>query len=108
MSDIIKKFKIFSKISEELKENMKLFEAIDEYNVLFVTNADNVYGFGHNNRTIKEPEILPELSSVKVKQFIAGVNFVLAINQSKHKTNTLFTKSIVCYHFSWTGLQLGK
>ena len=82
---------ICSKISEKLKNKIKLFNVFDDYkgcNVLFATTEDQIYGFGQNYRSccglghdsiVHKPELIPELCDKNVKQFFIGFNFYLAI-----------------------------
>ena len=51
MSDRLESFEICKKIPEIIAKQIKLFYIFDNnnnQNVLFVTNDDNVYGFGEN------------------------------------------------------------
>ena len=71
--------------------SIKLFHIFDDpygYNMLFVTNEDNVYGFGSNyfgvcgfghNKNVKDPKIIPELRDKNIQQFFIGIYFVLAM-----------------------------
>ena len=91
---IVNKFNVFSGITEDLKERIKLFHVFDESfgqkSVLFVTNDDKVFAFGSNewgkcgsgdSYPINTPQEIPELRGHKIKKFFIGENFVLAINQ---------------------------
>ena len=92
MSDLLKRFKIFSKISEEIKQGIKLFHVFDDkngLNVLFITSDDKVFGFGSNhsgccglghNSVVNEPQIIPELCHKNIKQFYIGEVFILGLN----------------------------
>ncbi len=83
MSNVLQKFNVFSKISEELKQKIKLFHNFGIYeqkSVLFVTNEEKVFSFGNNysgrcgfgrNKRVLEPTT------------VSGRDFVLALNQEK-------------------------
>ncbi len=46
MSDILQKFDVFSEVSDELKQKVKLFHVFEDVNgknVLFITNEDKVF-----------------------------------------------------------------
>ena len=58
-----------------------------EFNILFVTNDDNVYGFGSNQygscgfgheNKVSDEKIIPELCKQNVISFFNGHDFVLA------------------------------
>ena len=92
MTNIFNNFILFSQISEELKQNIKIFNVFDDwkgYNVLFITNDDTVYGFGSNqwgvcglghDKSVDSPLIIPELCHKNIQQFFSGLGFVLALN----------------------------
>ena len=92
MTNIFNSFILFSQISEELKQNIKIFNVFDDYkgyNVLFITNDDTVYGFGSNhfgccglghNTSVDSPQSIPELCHKNIKLFFSGYSFVLALN----------------------------
>ncbi|CAG2100538.1 unnamed protein product [Medioppia subpectinata] len=72
-------------------ELFHVFNDINGYNVLFVTNDDMVYGMGSNyygslglghNRAVNTPHIIPELCQQNIQQFICGMDFVLSINDN--------------------------
>ncbi|CAG2172498.1 unnamed protein product, partial [Oppiella nova] len=76
---------------------MKLFHVFndsnDKNNILFVTNNDSVYGLGANCKgclglghdiEVKTPQMIPELCDQRIRQFINGSDFVLAINEDNH------------------------
>ena len=92
MSEIIEKFEICSKISEDLKKKIKLFHVFDQGNVLFVTGDDEVYSFGPNGcgicglghtNAVNEPQIIPELCQKSIKQFFNGLKLMFALSQNK-------------------------
>ncbi|CAG2100757.1 unnamed protein product [Medioppia subpectinata] len=78
-----------------IMEEIKLFHVFDDkrgYNVLFVTNNDCVYGLGSNgggslgfghNLPVRSQQLIPQLCDKNIRQFITGVDFVLAITDSK-------------------------
>ena len=110
MSQIIQKFKIFTKISEDFKTRIKSFDIFDDSrgsNLLFITSDDQVFSFGQNssgccglghNRPVSEPQLILELSHKKIKQFFIGWGFVLAINENNH----LFSWG--CNHWGQLGI----
>ena len=93
MFESIESFKICSKITEELKTKIKLFNVFNDYkgyNVLFATTEDEVYGFGQNYKSccglghdsdVHRPQLIPELCYKSVKQLFIGFNFYLAITE---------------------------
>ena len=69
-----------------------ILDDINGFNVLFVTNEDNVYGFGSNrwgfcglghNKNVKDPQIIPELCKSNIQKFHNGYDFVLGITSDK-------------------------
>ncbi|CAG2161405.1 unnamed protein product [Oppiella nova] len=61
--------------------------------LLFVTTNDSVYGFGYNswgclglgqNKRVTTPQLIPELCGQRIRQFIIGCDFVLAMNEDNH------------------------
>ena len=95
MSELLNRFSIFEKISEEIKNKIKLFHVFDDIkgqNVLFITSDDKVFGFGSNyfgccglghNSVVNEPQIIPELCHKNIQQFFIGASFILALNSYK-------------------------
>ena len=92
MSDLLNEFKIFSKISDDLKKSIKYFHVFNGgLSVLFVTIDDRVYGFGWNSKGMLgfanenkdknkgEFEII-ELRNQGIIQFHIGVDFVIALS----------------------------
>ncbi|CAG2179016.1 unnamed protein product, partial [Oppiella nova] len=97
MSDILGKFRICDTIDTNMKNEIKLFHVFNDYtndkNILFVTNDDTVYGLGANNNgclglghenAVKTPQTIPQLRGQRIRQFINGSDFVLAINEDNH------------------------
>ena len=93
MSDLLNEFKIFSKVSVDLKKNIKYFHVFnDGKSVLIVTLDDRVYGcgdnvcgmlgLGHYNYVNREREI-NELTNQRIIQFHIGNNFVIALSANK-------------------------
>ncbi|CAG2162909.1 unnamed protein product [Oppiella nova] len=84
-----------AKIDKVIYE-IKLFHAFDDkrkYNLIFVTNDDQVYGMGANywgtlglghNQYTTQPELIPELCNQKIRQFVNGMDFILAITENDH------------------------
>ena len=95
MSELLNNFSIFEKISEEIKNEIKLFHVFDDIedqNVLFITSDDKVFGFGSNcigccglghNSVVNEPQIIPELCHKNIQQFFIGFSFILGLNSDK-------------------------
>ena len=93
MSKRLNRFKIFSKISEEIKQNIKIFHVFKEgKTVLFITSDDKVFGFGYNsygccglghNSVVNEPQIIPELCHKNIQQFFIGWTFILGLSGDK-------------------------
>ena len=95
MSELLNRFEICSKISENLKLKIKIFHVFydgNEDNILFITSDDEVYGFGSNdfgccglghNSVVNEPQIIPELCHKNVQQFFIGGDFVLCLTTDK-------------------------
>ena len=95
MSELLNSFSIFEKISEEIKNEIKLFHVFDDIkgqNVLFITSDDKVFGFGSNcfgccglghNSVVNEPQIIPELCHKNIQQFFIGWSFILGLNSDK-------------------------
>ncbi|CAG2173346.1 unnamed protein product [Oppiella nova] len=97
MSDILGKFRICDTIDTNMKNKIKLFHVFNDYNndknILFVTNDDTVYGLGANNNgclglghknAVKTPQTIPQLRGQRIRQFINGSDFVLAMNENNH------------------------
>ena len=93
MSELLNRFSIFSKISEEIKREIKIFHVFDDcferQNVLFITSDDKVFGFGYNtygccglghNSVVNEPQIAPELFHKSIQQFYIGISFCLGLS----------------------------
>ena len=68
-----------------------IFAKFDASDVIFITNSDDVYGFGTNeygrlgfgNETpVSEPTIIPELCGKGVKDIIFGQKFMIALTES--------------------------
>ncbi|XP_054158982.1 RCC1 and BTB domain-containing protein 1-like, partial [Oppia nitens] len=91
-SKILTKFDICSKIPENFRRKVKLFHVFDDefgFNLLFVTRDDDlVYGLGANwfgslglghDQAVDAPELIPELCHHRVRQFVCGFTFVLAV-----------------------------
>ena len=95
MSELLNSFSIFEKISEKIKNEIKLFHVFDDIkgqNVLFITSDDKVFGFGSNcfgccglghNSVVNEPQIIPELCHKNIQQFFIGFSFILGLNSDK-------------------------
>ena len=95
MSDLLNRFRVFSKISDQVKKEIKFFHVFNDtkgQNVLFVTKDDKVFSFGSNefgccglghNNGFKEPQIIPELCNKNVQQFFIGRTFVLGLTNDK-------------------------
>ena len=93
---VFNRFVIFGKISEEIKQKIKLFHIFDDIkgqNVLFITSDDKVFGFGSNcfgccglghNSVVNEPQIIPELCHKNIQQFFIGGTHILGLNSDKH------------------------
>ena len=86
-------FKIFTKISDDLKKNIKYFHVFNRGDsVLFVTIDDKVFGFGWNSNGMlgfghqievkSECEII-ELRNQGITRFHIGWGFVIAIKSNK-------------------------
>ena len=96
MSELLNRFKICSKISEEIKQNIKIFHVFNDKNgknILFITSDDKVFGFGYNtygccglghDRDVNEPQIIPELCHKNMQQFFIGWTFILCLTSDKH------------------------
>ena len=95
MSELLNRFRIFYKISEEIKREIKIFHVfydIKGKNVLFITSDDKVFGFGSNvfgccglghNSVVNEPQIIPELCHKNIQQFFIGNTFMLGFTIEK-------------------------
>ena len=93
-SNILKPFSIANKI-EILKSFIKYFYVFDDqkgYNMLFVTNDENVFGFGSNqygccglghNNEVNDPQYIKELCNKNVIQFFSGLTFALGLTNDK-------------------------
>ena len=88
--EILKSFTICnnSNINNFSIKYINIFDDQNGFNVLFVTNDDNVYGFGSNqfgscglghNKSVKDPKIIPELCDKNIQQFFNGFSFVLGL-----------------------------
>ena len=107
MSELLNSFSIFRKLSEEIKNEIKLFHVFDDrkgQNVLFITSDDKVFGFGSNcfgccglghNSVVNEPQIIPELCHKNIQQFFIGYDFILGLNSDKQV-------------YGWGGNSLGQ
>ena len=101
-SNILKSFSIANKIGI-LKSFIKYFHAfrdIKGYYMLFVTNDNNVYGFGINsygncgfghNNSVSEPKIITELCDKDVIKFFGGLEYTLALTND----NVLYAFGII-------------
>ena len=88
---VLKPFSIANKI-ELPRSFIKYFYVFNNNNaftMLFVTNDDNVYGFGSNeygccglghNKTVSDPQRIPELCKQNVISFFNGRDFVLTLS----------------------------
>ena len=93
MSELLNRFEVCSKISEEIKQKIKIFHVFYQgKTVLFITSDDNVFGFGENsfgecglghNSVVNEPQIIPELCHKNIQQFFIGVTFILGLSADK-------------------------
>ena len=101
----IEKIKIWKKIDENIKKQIKYFYVFYAYNIygficgsniLFVTFDDRVFGFGSNfggvlglghKNEVKEVTEIPELKGNNIKEFYNGFNFVIGVNGER---NALF------------------
>ena len=95
MSELLNNFSIFEKISEEIKNEIKLFHVFDDIdgqNVLFITSDDKVFGFGSNrfgccglghNRVVNKPQGILELCQKNIQEFFIGGTFILGLNSDK-------------------------
>ena len=92
MSDLLKEFTIFSKISDELKKSIEYFHVFNcGKSVLFITIDDKVYGcgvnkfgqlgFGHQNY-VKSVREINELKNKEITQFHIGLYFVIALSNN--------------------------
>ena len=89
-SNILKPFSIANKIGI-LKSFIKYFHVFRDkkgYNMLFVTNDNNVYGFGNNsygncgfghNNSVCEPKIITELCNKDIIKFFGGLKYTMAL-----------------------------
>ena len=84
MAEIFKEFDIFSKIDENLRKKIKIFNLFYlEQCLLFITDEDIVYElskYGHHLISSSKLHVIPELCHKSIKQFFVGYNFVLALN----------------------------
>ena len=100
--NILKPFSITERITI-LRSFIKYFYVFDDYdgyNMLFVTNDNNVYGygtnneglcgFGHNN-PIPDPQLIPELCHENVIKFFSGFTFAMALTSD----NELYVWGII-------------
>ena len=90
LSNILKTFSIAKKIGE-LKSSIKYFYVFFDklgHNILFVTNNEDVYGFGNNgfglcgfghNKSVSEPQVITELCDKNVIKFFSGFKFAMAL-----------------------------
>ncbi|XP_054167186.1 uncharacterized protein LOC128964580 [Oppia nitens] len=87
MCELLDKFKLCSKITEQTKLEIKLFHCIDN-NCWFVTNDDQVYGLGGNksgilglgdNNRVSEPKPIQELCGKGVVKFVTGFDYGLCL-----------------------------
>ena len=96
MSELLNRFSIFDKISEEIKRKIEIFHVFTDVfhrqNVLFITSYDKVFGFGSNhfgccglghNSVVNEPQIIPELCHKNIQQFFIGESFILGLTSEK-------------------------
>ena len=88
--NILKPFSIANKIGI-LKSFIKYFHVFRDtkgYNMLFVSNDNNVYGFGNNtngkcgfghNNNVINPQIIIELCDKNVIKFFGGFEYTMAL-----------------------------
>ena len=101
-------FPICKKLDESLRHDIKLIHIFgNNKNVLFVTTDDRVFGVGYNecgvlgfgdDECVEQPIEVTELTDKRLKEFIVGEDFVVAINEG----NRVFTWG----HNNWG--QLGR
>ena len=94
LSIILKPFYIADKISIP-RSFIKFFHVFRDnfgYNILFITNDDNVYGLGDNyfgccglghNDRVGEPQLIIELCYSNVIKFFNGLKFAMALTNDK-------------------------
>ena len=95
LDNIFKPFPIADKILGNVMkwfiQYFHVFDDINGYNMLFVTNDDNVYGFGSNqygccglghNSEVSDPQHIPELCHQNVTKFFFGLTFAFAMNSN--------------------------
>ena len=102
MSQFFNKFNVCSKICENVAKDIKLFYVFNDncdqnkQNLLFVTIDDLVFGSGYNqfgklgfghNKNVRTLTELKELRYKRVKEFIVGYDFVVALTRD----NRLYT-----------------
>ena len=94
----IEKIKIWRKIDENIKIQIKYFYVFNDYNsitnVLLITLDDRVFGFGSNyggvlglghKNEMNEVTEIPELKGNNIKEFYNGLEFVIAMNCERNK-----------------------
>ena len=91
MSELINSLEIFDEIPNKVKKVIKslyVFDDRKEFNILFVTLNDKVFGFGSNSdgvcgfghqMVVNEPKIIEELCDKSVIQFYNGMHFAFAL-----------------------------
>jgi alpha-tubulin suppressor-like RCC1 family protein len=91
---LLKKFGVLNGISDQLRKSLKYLYIFKDYwdekksNIFIVTDIDEVYSFGSNERgvlgldpirNIVEPTLVPELCSKGIKDFRNGYQHVLGL-----------------------------
>ena len=89
MSELMNRFEVCSKISEEIKQKIRIFHVFKGFNVFYITSDDEVFGFGYNqfgccglghNSVVNEPQIITELYHKNIQQFFIGETFILGLS----------------------------
>ena len=106
ISNILKTFTITNKIGG-LRSFINYFYIFFDklgHNILFITNDENVYGFGFNfcgccglghNNSVSEPQIIKELCNNNVIKFFHGICFSMALTND----NELYVWRVINEHF---------
>ena len=94
MSELLNRFEIFSKISDEIKHKIEIFHVSNDGNTaIFITSGGKVFGFAFTlcgwfglryNSVVNEPQIIPELCHKDIQQFFIGGTFILCLSRDKH------------------------